>query len=363
MVQRLQHRMRLEFVAVGQTPLQFANPHRYPRQFGGVLIELNPKHVVRPGHQIGLAVQPQGGGLQVAAVLNVFERFEPEKQKIATAAGRVEHAVVTQVVQPLDEPGLRGAVVFVAFLATLGQQLLQDMRRLIPKLQQGAFHHRLDDAQDGGGVGVVGAELAAFGRVQTAFEQRAEDGNVDGAPVEVGGIAQLGHVQYGECGHVNGLEQAAVEPRNFVGAKHAAVGHGGEQVAQTQGEFVAGDFSVGDQPLEHAPRQQAHVFGKKAEQALRQKVGNLVGAQLHGLGVIAGCCATSAQPFGQGGKAAGGGLGDVAVGDLGLEALGGSPDPAQQGELVGLVDVRYVNFVRFARVSGELGVNADGQPV
>jgi hypothetical protein len=38
--------------------------------------------------------------------------------------------------------------------------------------------------------------------------------------------------------------------------------------------------AVVDQPLEHAPGQQAHVFGKEAEQALREEVRHLVGALL-----------------------------------------------------------------------------------
>jgi hypothetical protein len=55
---------------------------------------------------------------------------------------------------------------------------------------------RLDEFGDGAGVGVVGAERGAGGGVEAAFEEGAEDGGVDGAPVHVGG----GAVQGGEVG-------------------------------------------------------------------------------------------------------------------------------------------------------------------
>ena len=44
----------------------------------------------------------------------------------------------------------------------------------------------------------MGAELAALGGVEPALEQGAEDGDVDGAPVQVGGAAQFGQVGRGE---------------------------------------------------------------------------------------------------------------------------------------------------------------------
>src|SRR5690606_14069853 len=116
-----------------------------------------------------------------------------------------------------------------------------------------------------------GAELAALGGVEPALEQGAEDGDVDGAPVQVGGAAQFVQVGCREGGHSDGLEQAAVEPGNVVHAIQAAGLHGGEKLRETLGESLGGDLFVGYQPLEHAARQQSHVFGKEAEQALREK--------------------------------------------------------------------------------------------
>ena len=122
MLQRHQHRVAFEFVAVGHAPLQFANPHRHAGQFGGVFVQFYAQHVVRAGYQVGLALQAQRGGFQVALVFQVFQRLEAQKQKVAAAAGRVQHAVVLQFIQPLAEQGLGFLVGFVAgagFLGTL----------------------------------------------------------------------------------------------------------------------------------------------------------------------------------------------------------------------------------------------------
>lgn len=77
-----------------QSPLQLANPDGDTRQFGGVFVEFNAQHIVRAGHQIVLAVQPQVSGFEVAAQFDVFEALERQKQKIAAATGRVQHAIV-----------------------------------------------------------------------------------------------------------------------------------------------------------------------------------------------------------------------------------------------------------------------------
>ena len=138
----------------------------------------------------------------------------------------------------------------------------------LPLLQQRAAQNRLDDALYGGGVGVVGAQLAAFGRVQAAFKQGAKNAHVNGAPVQPRGVAQFGNVQNLELGHVDLVEQAAVEPGEFVRPVQAAAVHGGKQGVQALGEFVAVQMAVAHQAVKHAAGQQAHVFGKKAEQAL-----------------------------------------------------------------------------------------------
>ena len=119
----------------------------------------------------------------------------------------------------------------------------------------------------------------------------AEDGDVDGAPVQVGSAAQLGQVGRGEGWHGDGLEQAAVEPRNVVHAIQAAVLHGGEKLREALGQPLGRGLLVVEQPLKHAAGQQAHVFGKEAEHTLREEVAG------HGRRGAVG-----AQPLGHAGK-------------------------------------------------------------
>ena len=90
---------------------------------------------------------------------------------------------------------------------------------------------------------------------------------------------------------------------------------------------------------------------------------HLVGALLLAGGVFTGRGAALAQTFCQGGKAAGGGLGDVAVGLLGFEALGRGPYAAQQGQVGWLVHLGNAHLVRGTGVAGELGVDANREPV
>ena len=121
MVQGFEYGVGLEFVAVRQPPLQLANPHGDAGEFGGVFVQFNAEHVVRAGDQVGLAVQAEFGGLQVAVVLDVFEALEGQEQEVAAATGRVEGVVVFKLAQPGDEQRVCGAVVFVAFFGDFGR--------------------------------------------------------------------------------------------------------------------------------------------------------------------------------------------------------------------------------------------------
>jgi hypothetical protein len=80
-----------------------------------------------------------------------------------------------------------------------------------PLLLQRPQDDRLRDHQDLLGIGVVRADLRALVRVEKAFEQRAEDGRVDLAPVERGrGLQQADFVGFQrQCAAA--VEQAAVE--------------------------------------------------------------------------------------------------------------------------------------------------------
>ena len=167
------------------------------------------------------------------------------------------------------------------------------------------------------------------------------------------------------------FKQAAVELRNFVVAIQLAFTHHGEQVARACGEFVVGELAVVNQAFKHTARQQARVFGKKAEHALREKVSHLVGTGLKCLlekGAVGASGVRRWFPFrspavGERGKTFGSGLGDVAAGFLRPETFGVKPDAAQQRELFGLVQLAEQHVIRFGRVAVEQGADAGRQAV
>ena len=123
MVQRLQHRLRLEAVAVLDAPLQLADPHRHARQFGGVLVQLDAEHVVRAGDVV-LALEAHRLGFEIDLVLDILQALQRQVEEIAAAAGRVEHAIGAQPFEEADKGGLRVAVGLVVMALAFRQGLL-----------------------------------------------------------------------------------------------------------------------------------------------------------------------------------------------------------------------------------------------
>ncbi len=337
-------------MAVLDAPLQLADPHRHPRQLGGVFVELDAEHVVRAGDVV-LALQAELLGLEVGAVLDVLQRLQRQVEEVAAAAGRVEHAVGLELLEEADEHRLRVAPGLVA-VALAARQRGGDARHPAgPCGEQGALHHRLHEPGDGGRIGVVRAELAALGRVQPALEQRAEDAGVDGAPVQAAGGAQRGQVVGGQGRHVDGGEQATVEPGHVVHAEQAAALHRGKERTQLRAQPL-GRHPRLHQAFEEPAGQQAHVFGEEAEHALGEEVAHL--RRRH---------AGGAQPLCAAGEGARGGLGDVAVGLARPVLLGREPQRAQALAHLGPGDVLQRKGVALAGRAGEVGVDLDALAV
>ena len=61
---------------------------------------------------------------------------------------------------------------------------------LCPSATKRRHQNRLYDEQDVLATGVVGAQLRPLGRVQRPLEQRAEDGGLDGSPVEARNVTE-----------------------------------------------------------------------------------------------------------------------------------------------------------------------------
>ncbi len=143
---------------------------------------------------------------------------------------------------------------------------------------QRRHEHWLDEAQDRGPVGVVGAELGALRGVQAALEEGAEDGRLDLAPVEV---RDLPHgLDLWRCQRQDGrvLEEPAVEPLDALNPEvPTALRHLPEEVGELRGERVGlAPCGVGE-PLEEAFRQQPHVLREHDENEPVQEVRHRAG--------------------------------------------------------------------------------------
>ena len=82
--------------------------------------------------------------------------------------------------------GLRCRRGFLGGAAALDELLFDFRLDLRPFAAERGHHDRLDDEHDVVAAGVVGADLGTLGRVEAALEERAEDGRLDAAPVELG---------------------------------------------------------------------------------------------------------------------------------------------------------------------------------
>ena len=92
--------------AVVSHPLDFADPDRDSRQFGGIGIDLDAEHVLRPDHRVDRR-QAQRLGFEDDLMLQILEAEQRQQQKIARAACRVQGPEPLQPSQKIDQQGLR----------------------------------------------------------------------------------------------------------------------------------------------------------------------------------------------------------------------------------------------------------------
>ena len=279
-VERPEDRFTGDVPAIAATPLDIADPHRGARQFGGELVDFDAADVLRPGEH------GQGGriaqllGIDVELFLHVAQRLERQVKEIARAAGRIEHAEGNE---PLDEPVIAGAALLKR-LATCPFALTGGDGRLngVPFGKQGLSDQRADEFADGTGVSVMGTEGSTGGWVQTALEEGAKNGWVDGPPVAVaGGTVEGGEIIGGERRDVDGPEQAAVEPGDVVVAIFAAglLLHRGKEPGNTLGGLAGIHSGVFQEIGEDVAGQQFFILGKHTEQALDKKMGNTLAVE------------------------------------------------------------------------------------
>ena len=83
LIQRRENRIAADVVAVLQHPLNLADPHRHPRQFGGVGIEFDAQHIARAGLDAQLSVQSQRLRVEIGPMLQILQRPQRQIQEIA----------------------------------------------------------------------------------------------------------------------------------------------------------------------------------------------------------------------------------------------------------------------------------------
>ena len=360
-IQRSQNRVLRRIEPVAPHPLDFADPHAHPRQFGGIGVQLDPQHAFRP-HARKSARQAQRLGIQIGAMLDVLQRLQRDIQKIARSAGGIEHA---EIRQPLDEARMnrRRRIDRARRLALLGrgQQPLGgplrrafhprgDLRqRLGPFGLQRFDDHRPHDHHDLVAVGIMRAQLAALGGIESAFEQRAQDRRGDLAPVAPRGVQQLVDVLAVDRQHAVVGEQPAVEPVDR-GEAHRAprIGHRTKQhrgMAREPARVAPADFQ---HLREQLLGQQPHILGEHAEDELVDEMRDAMRL-----------VPAVAQPLGDPGEFARGFLGQFLPRFLRPELRGIGERGLQPVAHRAVGQVVQREFVRFLNAVGPVGPDHD----
>ena len=116
------------------------------------------------------------------------------------------------------------------------------------------------------------AERRSLARVEGAFKERAEDGWLDLAPIELRRRRELFQFARRQVDGIGGREEPAIEARDFVHAENAPIAHRREELRRLMGKDARSPGAERQQPREQAIRQQADIFGEEAKEQLDQEV-------------------------------------------------------------------------------------------
>jgi len=165
-MQRPQNRPTRHVKTIAAHPLDFPDPHCRSGQFGGKQIDLDALHALWPhGRKLPvqperlLPVQPERLGVYVDAMLEILESLQPQIQKIARPAGRIQNPHLAQSFQKTVVQGLGGLSRLGRDRALAGTSLVE-LRRdwgpdALPLRLQGPDDDRLHQQHDLVTVGVV----------------------------------------------------------------------------------------------------------------------------------------------------------------------------------------------------------------
>ena len=177
--------------------------------------------------------------------------------------------------------GLLGRLGFAAVVGVFGGLLgeVGGGADAVPLLAQRLDDGGADDALDVGAGREVRAEVAAFGGVEGALDERAEDGRFDVLPVHRGGGDERFELVGREAGRVAVAEEQAVEAAHLFAdlADVSALVHGAEEAREALGQVGEVGVVGFEQAREGSVWEQTGVFGEEAEQAAGEESGGLFG--------------------------------------------------------------------------------------
>ena len=235
-----------------------------------------------------------------------------------------------------------------ATLLSGSQQAFDGRLDLFPVAPQRRHDHGVHNPFDVLASGEMRAELRTLGRVEAALEEGAEDGGIDGAPVERRDGGKPFDVVGGEAGDGVVVEEAAVEVADGLETEIAAGGHRLEERGQASAEPRGVCAGLLQHPGKDHVGQECRVFGEEAKNDAVQEVGDGAGVEAafaHGGGNLA--------------DSGGGFLGDGDAGAAGDESLGIVKDGPHDFDVAGLGEGFERDFVDVGYGAGEVGAHHD----
>ncbi len=196
-------------------------------------------------------------------------------------------------------------------LLARGQKGLNDFPIFFPLAAEGLHDDGVHEDVDILLAGEVRPELGPLGGVESAFEQGAEDGGLNLAPVQNGGGGDLGDFRGGQLGDGGVVEEVAVEVEDGFEAELPAGGHGVKELGDIAAELGGIARGLFGDAGENLVGQEADVLCEEAEHDAVKEMGDVGGVE-----------AASAHGFGHVGELLGGFLGDGDAGFAGAELFG-----------------------------------------
>ena len=334
-------------------PLQVADPEDEIGDDGGAGVEFEAQKLMGIDGIEFLGLAEGGEGFEDFA-FEALEVFEGDVEEVTGAAGGIEDKSVAEFAVELAG-GLDGGG-GVSGVDEVGDSGDGGLPVLAERFDDGGD----DEAFDVGARGVVGAEGGTLVLVEGAFEEGAEAGGLDVAPVGVGGFDEEAELVAVDGEGRGGFEEATVELLKLAledggeAARVHGLPHGGDGFGEVLDVFAVANFV--EQVKPGVAGDELDVFGEGGKDAAGEELRDCLWGML--LFEIAG----------QGGEFCGDLAGDFGGAAGRIERVGIEPEGAKAGldfrvreltqeDAVGAgVGEREVGFAG----EGEVGIELDG---